>query len=233
MILVIVLLLIGFGIGFYLGGRHSKSAAMQSYQQNADLNQQIRELEQRLVALQGAELQRKENAAKRKQYFQENDIKDTNNQFKFIDQCDLRAVPPVNKEAVQVLYGLEEWIRANQPKWRVSFEVGMGAFIRTPYDPENRQLAAAFSSYNSKRVDFLVIDQRGLPKLAIEYHGTGHDLSDDAADRMDVKRLALQRANIPLIEIPANTPKSEIMDMIFDAIGMSIAKGLPQSNQFK
>lgn len=215
MVFAIVLLLVGFGIGVYWHALRAKSAAMQAYRQ-------ITELQQKLVALQDAESQRKENAAKRKQYFQENDVKDPDNQLKFIDQCDLRAAPPVNKEAVRVLYALEEWIRFNQPTWRVSFEVGMGAFIKTPYDPENRLLAAAFSSYNSKRVDFLVIDQRGLPKFVIEYHGTGHDLSDDAADRMGVKRLVLQRANIPLIEISANTKKFEILNIICETIGVNV-----------
>lgn len=212
MIFAIVVLLVGFGIGVYWRGRQAEQAGRQAALKIAELQQKLRSLHE-------AEFQRKENTARSKQYFQENDLKDTNNQIKFIAQCTLRATAPVNKEASLVLYTLDEWVRSNQPTWRVSFEVGMGAFIKTPYEPENRISASAFSSYNSKRVDFLVVDNCGFPKLAVEYHGTGHDLSGDATDRMNVKRLALERARIPLIEIPANTSKAGILDMIYKTIG--------------
>ncbi|CCV04714.1 conserved hypothetical protein [Mesorhizobium metallidurans STM 2683] len=150
--------------------------------------------------------------------FEENDVSDTENQIRFVNQAELRAVRPVNKEAVRVLYALDEWIVANQPDWRMSFEVSMGAFIKTSYDLEDRMQKAAFSSYNSKRVDFLLIDRFGHPMLAVEYHGTGHDLSDDAPDRMEVKCLALQRAGIPLVEIPAKASKSNILRMVAERL---------------
>jgi hypothetical protein len=101
----------------------------------------------------------------------------------------------------------------------VSFEVGMGAFIKTAYDPKDRQQKAAFSSYNSKRIDFLLIDKGGKPMLAVEYHGTGHDLSNDASDRMEVKRLALRRAGVALLEIPAKATKADMLNLITDKLG--------------
>ncbi len=184
--------------------------------QHADtLEQTIATIRQKIVSMENAENRRLEEAERRKRFFEENDLSDTENQLRFINQADLRAVNPVNKEAARVvLFVLEEWIRTRQGRWRLSFEVAMGAFIKTHFDPEDRTQKAAFSSYNSKRVDFLLIDQSGRPKLAIEYHGTGHGQSNDTESRMDVKRLALSRAGIPLIEIPANTPKTRILHLL-------------------
>lgn len=214
----ILLLLIGFGSGFYVRGLRAKAEAANA-QRNADaLDQQIGTLRRQIVAMHSAESRRLDEVARRKRFFEENDISDVENQIRFISQTELRAVRPVNKEAVRVLYALDEWIATHRPDWRMAFEVSMGAFIKTSYDPEDRMQKAAFSSYNSKRVDFLLIDRFGQPMLVVEYHGTGHDLSDDAPDRMEVKRLALARAGIPLVEIPAKTPKSDIVRMIADMV---------------
>ncbi|WP_408737301.1 DUF2726 domain-containing protein [Acetobacter pasteurianus] len=94
--------------------------------------------------------------------------------------------------------------------------------MRTTYDPEDPRQKQAFSSYSGKRVDFLLIDRYGLPVLVIEYHGTGHDLSGDADDRMAVKRLALQKAGIPLLEIPEKMARPQIMVAISEAAGAAL-----------
>ncbi|WP_298285220.1 DUF2726 domain-containing protein [Acidocella sp.] len=189
----------------------------------ADLGAYNAHLLNEIAEKKASEERKLNDAARRKKYFEENDLKDTENQMKFINQCELYAVRPVNTEAVQVLYALDEWIHIYEPTWRLSFEVSMGAFIKTSNEYEDRLRDAAFSSYNSKRVDFLLIDRFGKPQLAVEYHGTGHDLSDDAADRMAVKRLALQKAGIPLIEISANTPKTDILRMASELLGSRAA----------
>ncbi len=88
------------------------------------------------------ESRRLDEAARRKRFFEENDVSDMENQIRFISQAELRAVRPVNKEAVRVLYALDEWIVSNRPDWRMAFEVSMGAFIKTSYDPEDRTQAA-------------------------------------------------------------------------------------------
>lgn len=140
--------------------------------------------------------------------------------MRFINQCNLRAVPPVNREAVKVLYALDEWIKKYQPEWRFAFEVSMGSFIKTDYLPEDPHQKQAFSAYSSKRVDFLVIDRFGEPVFVIEYNGSGHNLSGDADGRMAVKRLALEKAGIPLLEIAENTSKSEILIELSELVGL-------------
>lgn len=214
----IILLLIGFGAVFYVRGRRAKTEAANAKRHADALDQQIGTLRREIAAMHSAESRRLDEVARRKRFFEENDISDVENQIRFISQTELRAVRPVNKEAVRVLYALDEWIVAHRPDWRMAFEVSMGAFIKTSYDPEDRMQKAAFSSYNSKRVDFLLIDRFGQPMLVVEYHGTGHDLSDDAPDRMEVKRLALARAGIPLVEIPAKASKSDIVRMVAETV---------------
>lgn len=205
-----ILLLIGFGGGFYFKAKRARLDA-----DKAELK--IARLSQELAGMRETDRRRREESERRKQYYEENDISDARNQIRFIGQVDLYAVRPVNKEAVRVLYALEEWIRVNQPRWRISFEVGMGAFIRTSNSSDERIQKAAFSSCNSKRVDFLLIDPLGQPVLAVEYHGSGHNLSSDAGDRMRVKRLVLERVGIPLVEVPVNAGKADVLHMI-DAV---------------
>ncbi|MXV36725.1 MULTISPECIES: DUF2726 domain-containing protein [unclassified Saccharibacter] len=72
----------------------------------------------------------------------------------------------------------------------------------------------AFHSYSSKRVDFLLIDKSGQPKLAIEYNGSGHDLDDMAEARMTVKKRALRKAGIPVLEIEKDTPEERIYALL-------------------
>ena len=59
------------------------------------------------------------------------------------------------------------------------------------------QLKQAFSAFNSKRVDMLIIDWIGSPRIAVEYQGWGH-YQGNVEGRDRVKRKALQRGrNFP------------------------------------
>lgn len=150
-----------------------------------------------------------------------NNISDPYNQMRFVSEAELTAKKPVNQEASKVLYALSEWIEANQKAWRMSFEVSMGAFIWTENDNARR-------SFNSKRVDFLLIDNQGKPMLVVEYHGTGHyggnsadgnkkemeQRRKNAEDRMAVKRIALARAGIRLLEVSSEASKQEIIRQV-------------------
>lgn len=193
---VIILLAIGYVIGFYVRDRRAK----ETLAQQATVRQQEDE--------------------RRQQYRQENDLSDPQNQLRFIGECSLKAVPPVNREAVRVLYAIDEWIKVCQPDWRFAFEVAMGGFIKTPYAPDDPLQKRAFNSYSGKRVDFLLINRRGQPVLVVEYNGSGHDLSGDADARMEVKRLALKKAGIPLLEIPERMGKPDIYAALSEKVGV-------------
>ena len=206
----LLLTVICFGGGFYCKRRISLL--------QAEIRSSRELLQAEIRSSRQAEERRRQEKERRKRYYEENDISDPDNQINNIRNADLRPVRPVNKEAANVLYALDEWIDVNQPDWHVSFEVSMGAFIKTAHDLGKPRQKAAFSSYNSKRVDFPLIDRFGRPALVVEYHGSGHDLSDDASKRMDVKRLDLHRAGIPLLEIPVKTPKPRIAHMVTQAL---------------
>lgn len=148
-------------------------------------------------------------------HYLEWDISNPENQLKFLKDASLRSRKPINLEAFKAVFIVAEGvINSVTPKHRILAEVSMGSFLGTtgdaPQDAQNR----AFKSFNSKRVDFLIIDAYGKPKLAIEYHGTGHYLSDDAKPRDAVKRLALERADIPLLEFHAGVTKAEVENKI-------------------
>lgn len=175
------------------------------------LGQREAALKAQVDRLTAVEKKTHEEAQQRRLRAIENNVTLHDNQMQNVEECVLRSVRPVNKEAVTILYALEEWLEANfEKKWRLSFEVSMAAFIKTDYGADAKAQERAFSAYRGKRVDFLLIDASGLPMLAVEYNGTGHDLSDDAEDRMKVKRRVLERVGLPLLEIPAKTTKAEV-----------------------
>lgn len=135
-------------------------------------------------------------------------------QFYYINQCNLYAVSPVNCEAINVFNCLQNWLIKKNISWYIVFEVAMGAFIKTDSHSSQLEQDQAFRAYNSKRVDFLIVDYHGFPKLVIEYNGSGHYLSDDAEDRMKVKKFILYKAKIPLIEINEGFTRREIFKML-------------------
>jgi len=166
------------------------------------LKQQIDLLSGTVQILQREDQERQARLTKRRLQEARHDITNHDNQLRFISECNIYAARPVNREAaLNVLYELQNWISYHRPTWRVGFEVAMGSFIKTEKWQAEAIKDRAFRSYNSKRVDFLLIDNYGHPMLAVEYNGSGHELSADAASRMAVKRRALERAAIPLLEI--------------------------------
>ncbi|MDI2113438.1 DUF2726 domain-containing protein [Commensalibacter nepenthis] len=194
--------------GIILGASFIFFKLKQRYQQK------IHQLSERILYLENKEKKRLKNAEIYKNKLKSQEIQSiepelTNHQqqIEYIKQCELSCKKPMNWEAVKYFYYLNEWIQRNQLNWYVSFEVSMGAFIRTTGKEDAELKKSAFSSYNSKRVDFLLIDNQGHPRGVIEYHGSGHYLSDDANDRMQVKKLVLKKVNVPLIEVPEQLDK--------------------------
>ncbi|CAI3926535.1 unnamed protein product [Commensalibacter communis] len=190
-------------IGIVLGVCFTFLKLKQKYQQK------IQQLSQKILYLENKEKKRLKNAEIYKNKLKsqgapvtELELTNYQQQVQYIKQCALSYKKPINWEAVKYFYYLNEWIQKNQLNWYVSFEVSMGAFIRTSGKEDAELQKLAFSSYNSKRVDFLLIDHQGNPRGVIEYHGSGHYLSDDANERMQVKMLVLDKVGIPLIEIP-------------------------------
>lgn len=137
---------------------------------------------------------------------------------------------PINREAYKVLVRIEKILEADAPKARVLAEVGMGAFLTTTGQgdllPEDK---LAFSSFNAKRVDFLVIDGLGQPSFIVEYQGSGHHLGA-AAERDMLKREAIRRARIELVEIFNHHSDAEV-DALLRAAVQRNCKQVPTSRR--
>jgi len=147
--------------------------------------------------------------------FAEWDISNPENQYRFVQEAHIRPRNPINSEAYKAVYVVvERTIKSIKPRHRLLAEVSLGSFLGTTGRASEKAQKRAFNSFNSKRVDFLIIDTYGKPKLAIEYHGSGHYLSDDAEQRDAVKRLALERAGIPLLEFQYGVHANEVANKV-------------------
>lgn len=143
------------------------------------------------------------------------DIGDYNNQLRFINAVDLKTRKPINVEAYKAVFApTEKALAGIKPKHRLLAEVSMGSFLGTTGRAGQKAQDRAFKSFNSKRVDFLIVDAFGEPKLVLEYHGSGHFLSSDAEKRDTVKRLALSNANVPLLEFNEGVSQTEVANKV-------------------
>ncbi|MTI08240.1 DUF2726 domain-containing protein [Curvivirga aplysinae] len=110
------------------------------------------------------------------------------------------AQPLMNKSEMRLYTELRNWQRASgKTNLNLFSQVSMGEILATVKEETRR-------SFNAKRLDFLFVDQDAMPCIAIEYQGQGH-FGDDAKQKKQVekrdkvKRLALEKAGIVLVEI--------------------------------
>lgn len=152
-------------------------------------------------------------------------VRDPDNQYRFISNVELHNVNPVNTEAYfKVFKPVSELLAEKSRHYYLWPEVALGAFIRTPFeDRDETSVRKAFQSFNSKRADFLIANWCGEPVLVVEYHGSGHYLGKDTEKRDGVKRLALKKAGIGLIEVGEDTPNK----LYLAEISRKLAKAEP------
>lgn len=157
-------------------------------------------------------------AYRRKKYWKKNDIKDVENQKRFVTQEDLYKQKLMNKSEYRVFQVLENWISSHSEfGYRLFSQVSIGEYMKS-----SRSNSPAYSSINSKRVDFLIIDPYGEALLAIEYQGSGHN-QNNARDRDEVKALAHKNAGIKLLEIFDGEDETGIKNKVNAEIGVNTA----------
>lgn len=99
----------------------------------------------------------------------------------------------LNGEEFHIFRKLEDWI-ANRPgHHRLFAQVSMGEILGS-------EDGVAYACVNSKRCDFIIIDGKGYPVVAIEYQGTGH-FGPNSDERDYVKQKALESAGVRVIEV--------------------------------
>ncbi|WP_420548896.1 DUF2726 domain-containing protein [Curvivirga sp.] len=117
--------------------------------------------------------------------------------------------PLMNKSEMRLYKELRNWQRVSgKTNLNLFSQVSMGEILSTDKEETRR-------SFNAKRLDFLFVDQDAMPCVAIEYQGQGHFGEDDiqkkqVKKRDKVKRLALEKAGIILIEIFPEDRQKEI-----------------------
>lgn len=146
---------------------------------------------------------------------QEWDVSDPANQLKFIKSVNLKSKKPINTEAFRTVFEVaEQVVNEQSANYRIFAEVSMGSFLGTMSGRYSQNAQdRAFRSFNSKRVDFLIVDAYGKPKLVIEYQGSGH-YQGNAVERDAVKKLALTKAGVPLLEIAQGATVPEVRNKV-------------------
>lgn len=129
-------------------------------------------------------------------------VTDAVDQLRLVMAAGFSRRPLLSQREARIMRTAEAIIAAERLDWRVMGQASMGEFLACP----DRQ---AFAAINSKRVDLLVIGRTGLPIAAIEFQGEGHH-QGSAPARDAVKREALRRAGVALIEL---TPKDRKADL--------------------
>jgi uncharacterized protein DUF2726 len=131
-------------------------------------------------------------------------------QLEAISTARFERKPLLNRAEARLLPLLEATVSQTGQGHRVMVQTCMGEVLRPLDDHISvRAKKAALASIDSKRLDFAIVDQRGLLVCALEYQGSGHYLGT-AVLRDAVKREVLRRAGVPFIEVPDRFDPTEI-----------------------
>ena len=129
------------------------------------------------------------------------DLRDPAQQLHAIARVAFEPTSLLNRQEARLLPLLESITRDLRAGHRVMAQTSLGELIRPKPDSATEDdRNAAFASINSKRLDFAIIDRGGRLAVAVEYQGDGHH-QGHAFLRDAIKREALRRAGIPLIEV--------------------------------
>jgi hypothetical protein len=114
--------------------------------------------------------------------------------------------PLLNKSEHRLFLAIEKSLAMRGSDWRLMAQVSLGEILSSP-DKD------AYFAINSKRVDILLTDLKGLPLHVIEYQGIGHH-QGTAAARDAVKKEALRKAGIGYHEISAGDRPSDLESLM-------------------
>lgn len=122
------------------------------------------------------------------------------------------------------MIALEAFVDEFQTGHRVMAQTSMGEILRPKKDTgEAYERRDAHASINSKRLDFALFGDDGLIALAVEYQGTGHH-QGKAFARDAVKKEALRRAGVPVLEVNAGMKPSAMRAQLMELLGVEDVK---------
>jgi Protein of unknown function (DUF2726) len=124
-------------------------------------------------------------------------------QLKTVMAAEFKPRVILNRKESRVFAAVERTIDDLGGGWRLMAQVSLGEILWS--DDKS-----AYWAINSKRVDMLIVDLKGMPLHAIEYQGSGHHIGGEAAARDAVKKEALRRAGIGYIEVSEGDTAAEL-----------------------
>lgn len=150
---------------------------------------------------------------------QATDLSDPANQLRFVAKVNFVCRPLLNREERPLLTLIDATVRGLGKGHRVMAQTSLGEVLKPDTDSGTAQdRHMAFKSINSKRLDFAVFDEAGNLMLAVEYQGSGH-YHETSFMRDAVKREALRKAGIPMIEVPESYVAAVVEQQILLALG--------------
>lgn len=114
-------------------------------------------------------------------------------QLYFVSNNDFGRKKLMNKDEYCLFKKIEKLLNDRHCYYRIFPQVSLGEILCSK--DKN-----AYSSINSKRVDFVIINAYGDPCAVVEFQGTGH-YQGNATTRDAVKKEACRRAGIKYFEI--------------------------------
>ena len=148
-------------------------------------------------------------------------LSDPRDQLSAVSRVGFEPVPLLNRSEARLLPLLESIVRSANSGHRVMAQTSLGEVIRPSNDKSSKEdQDAAYASINSKRLDFAVIDRFGILRLAVEYQGHGH-YRETSFMRDAVKREALRKAGIPLLEIAADFRREDVIRDVCQRLDVS------------
>lgn len=142
------------------------------------------------------------------------------NQIEAIAKVNFERIPLVNKSEYRVLTALEQFVDEYQTGHRVMAQTSMGEVLKPKdNDGEWYERKNAYASINSKRMDFALISKTGYIDLAVEYQGKGHH-QGNAFARDAVKKEALRRAGVPVLEVNSGMKPSMMRAQLKELLGI-------------
>jgi hypothetical protein len=137
-------------------------------------------------------------------------LHDPHVQMEAIAQVGFERRRLLNMAEYRVFRALESIVDKEGGGYRLMAQTSLGELIApASTSGTSKERKAAFASVNSKRLDFAVIDKNGFLHLAIEYQGAGHH-QNKAFLRDAVKKEALRRAGVPLLEVSQGMMPSDL-----------------------
>jgi hypothetical protein len=138
-------------------------------------------------------------------------------QLRAVEEAGYERKPLLNRGEARLLGWLDRAAKAAGQAHRVMAQVALNEVIRPTKDAPEEALGAIVA----KRLDFAIVDRAGMVACAVEFHGRGH-WGNHAAMRDAVKREALRKAGVRLVEVHHDATEKWVLTTVADLLGAPV-----------